>query len=57
MMKPITAQYLLKRGMEENKTVLSVFLELADKQAELVVKNATKQKMDKSLSTTTKKSV
>lgn len=53
MMKPMTAQYLLKKGMEENKTVLSIFLELADNQAELVMKNATKRKMNKP----TKKSV
>lgn len=34
MMKPKTAQYLLKKAFEENKTVLDVFLELADNRAE-----------------------
>ncbi len=37
IMKPETAQFLLKKALEENKTVLDVFLELADKRAKEVM--------------------
>ena len=49
-MKPRTAQYVLKKSVEENKTTLQVLVEIADKKTEEIfskVKSSTEESSTK----------